>query len=210
MSMRPQIQVAAGESDDGLSFIRQMGIEHISLMLKPEELTDRAVAAAQERLAKHHLTVSDALCQPLQKNCAIHLGLPGRDGEIQKFNHMLRVFGRAGIPFTSIAWQPHGILRSGWRVGEHTRGGTSMYCDQAEILARPNAEDRTYTEEEIWANFQYFLEQVVPVAEESGVRMALHPNDPPLACMAGIPSLIYNSDCYRRAIQLADNSPRTA
>ena len=65
MSMRPQIPITTAESDDGLSFIRQMGIEHISLMLKPEELTDEAVAAAQERLAQYHITVSDALCQPL-------------------------------------------------------------------------------------------------------------------------------------------------
>lgn len=207
MPMRPQIQITTAESDNGLAFIRQMGIEHVSLMLKPEELTDQAVAAAQERLARFHLSVSDALCQPLQKNRSIHLGLPDRDGHIQKFNDMLRVLGRAGIPFTSIAWQPHGILRTGWRAGEHTRGGSSMYCDQDEIMARPNAEERAYAQEEIWANFQYFLEQVVPVAEESGVRMALHPNDPPLACMAGIPSLIYNSNCYRRAIKLANNSP---
>jgi mannonate dehydratase len=44
------------------------------------------------------------------------------------------------------------------------------------------------------------------VAEETGVRMALHPNDPPLACMAGIPSLIYNMECYRKAFKAAGGS----
>lgn len=206
MSMRPQLPVPANIPDTDLTFIRQMGVENVSLMLKLEELTYDTVTRTQERLAGFDITVSDALCQALQKNKSIHLGLPDRDEHIARFSDMLRVFGKADIPFTSIAWQPNGILRTDWRIGRHTRGGFGMYCDQHEILARPNAEERAYTQEEIWGNFQYFLDRVIPVCEETGVRMALHPNDPPLPCMAGIPSLIWNSDCYRRAIELAHGS----
>ena len=86
--------------------------------------------------------------------------------------------------------QPTGIMRNDDRGGQHTRGGISAYCEQNEIMARPNAEARNYEEQEIWDNFQYFLDRVIPVAEDTGVRMALHPNDPPLACMAGMPSLM--------------------
>lgn len=207
MSMRPQIPVRVAENDETLSFIRQMGIEYVSLMLQPNEINRETVAAAKERLAKFGLTVSDAFCNQLQKNKSIHLNLPDRDEQIEKFIHMLRVLGEEEIPFTSIAWQPNGILRTARKVGEHTRGGVSFYCDTEEILARPNAEDRAYTEEEIWENFEYFMDKVCPVAEEVGVRMALHPNDPPLACMAGIPSLIYNMECYRKAFKAAKGSP---
>lgn len=206
MSMCPQIPVPSGISDTDLAFIRQCGVEVVSLMLKQEELTVEHVRSEQERLEGFGIKVSDALCQTLQKNKSIHLGLPDRDEQIDHFNSMVRVFGACGIPFTSIAWQPNGILRTDWRVGKHTRGGVSMFCDQNEILSRPYAEDRAYTEEEIWNNFAYFLDRVIPVCEEEGVRMALHPNDPPLACMAGIPSLIWNSDCYRRAFKLAGGS----
>ncbi len=206
MSMRPQMPVRTADRDETLSFIRQMGVENVSLMLKPEELTYDQVAAQQEMLAKFGLTVSDAACNELQKNKSIHLNLPDRDQQIDRFNHMLRVLGKAKIPFTSIAWQPNGILRTSHQVGKHTRGGISAFCDQNEILARPDAEERSYGETEIWDNFQYFLDRVIPVAEETGVRMALHPNDPPLACMAGIPSLIYNSECYRKAFAMAHGS----
>lgn len=201
MSMRPQIPVRSSESEQALQFIRQMGIENVSLMLGPDELTAEAIRAQKNKLAAFGLRISDAACMELQKNKSIHLGLPDRDHEIDRFNQMLRVFGEEEIPFTSIAWQPNGILRTAWKVGEYTRGGVAMYCDQNEILARPNAEDRAYTEDEIWDNFTYFMERVIPVAEETGVRLALHPNDPPLACMAGIPSLIYNMECYRRAFR---------
>lgn len=207
MSMKVQLPVRAGESDDTLRFIQQMGIGSVSLMLQPEELTCARVCAEQERLARFGLTVSDALCQQMQKNKSIHLALPGRDEQIDRFCAMLRVFGQCGIPFTSIAWQPNGILRTAHRAGAHTRGGISAYADQDEILARPDAEGRRYTEAEIWDNFAYFLARALPAAEESHVAMALHPNDPPLACMAGIPSLIWNSDGYRRAFALAHGSP---
>lgn len=206
MSMKPQIPVRTVSTDTELAFIRQMGLEYVSLALKPEELTYACVSAAQERLAKFCLTVSDAACNELQKNKSIHLNLPDRDVQIQRFQDMLRTLGRAKVPFTSIAWQPNGILRTAHKVGEHTRGGVSAFCDQEEILARPNAEPRSYSQEEIWGNFQYFMDQVIPVAEETGVRMALHPNDPPLSCMAGIPSLIYSMECYRRAFAAAKGS----
>ena len=206
MSMRPQIPVRTVDTDETLAFIQQMGLECVSLMIKPEEITYECLMAQKERLAKFGLKISDAACMELQKNKSIHLNLSDRDEEIEKFKQMLCVFGKAEIPFTSIAWQPNGILRTSHKVGEHTRGGVSAFCDQEEILARGNAEDRSYTEEEIWDNFQYFLNQVIPVAEETGVRMALHPNDPPLSCMAGIPSLIYNTECYRRAFAMAKGS----
>lgn len=206
MSMRPQIPVRSIESDDTLSFIRQMGIEFVSLMLKPEELTYELITAQQERLAQFGLTVSDAACNELQKNKSIHLNFPDRDYQIDRFNQMLEVMGKAKIPFTSIAWQPNGILRTAHKVGVHTRGGISSFCDQEEILGRSNAEERAYSEEEIWENFQYFLDKVIPVAVQTGVRLALHPNDPPLSCMAGIPSLIYNTEGYRKAFAMTNNN----
>ncbi|MFR5732021.1 MAG: mannonate dehydratase [Clostridium sp.] len=59
----------------------------------------------------------------------------------------------------------------------------------------------------MWDNFKYFLDRTLPVCEKAGVKMALHPNDPPAACVMGVPSLIYNSDGFKRAFELAGNSP---
>ena len=209
MGLRPQVPVRTVDSDETLQFVRQMGIEYVNLMLSEEDISYDIVMRQKERLEKFGMKVSDAHCSALQKNKKIHLNLPGRDYEIEKFQNMLEVLGKAEIPFTSIAWQPNGILRTHIydAVGENSRGGKTMIADQAEIMARPNVENREYNEEEIWDNFRYFMKKVIPVAEENHVRMALHPNDPPIACMAGIPSLIYNMDCYRRAFAAAGNSP---
>lgn len=94
MSMKPQIPVRTADSDDALSFIRQMGIEYVSLSLKPEELTYDCVMKQKERLAKFGLTVSDALCNELQKNKSIHLNFPDRDDQIRRFNDCSRFLER--------------------------------------------------------------------------------------------------------------------
>lgn len=205
-TLRPQIPIMTGADENQLKAIQQTGVEYVSLGFKRDQIDYDLVMKEKERLSRFNLQVSDAFCNELQKNKSIHLGRADRDSEIDAFNNMLRIFGKAEIPFTSIAWQPNGILRTARDVGKYTRGGVSFLCDEAEIMARPNAEERSFEDEEIWNNFAYFMERVIPVAEEYKIKMALHPNDPPLACMAGIPSLIYNTECYRRAFKIA-NSP---
>ena len=64
-----------------------------------------------------------------------------------------------------------------------------------------------FTKEEIWENYTYFIKQVAPVAEEAGVRIGIHPDDPPVPVLAGVPRCIFsNFDGYKRALEIA-NSP---
>ena len=64
-----------------------------------------------------------------------------------------------------------------------------------------------FTKEEIWENYTYFIKQVAPVAEEAGVRIGIHPDDPPVPVLAGVPRCIFsNFEGYKRALEIA-NSP---
>jgi mannonate dehydratase len=75
------------------------------------------------------------------------------------------------------------------------------------MLRRPYTHGRAYSEEEIWENYTYFIRQMMPVCEEAGVRLALHPNDPPSPYpLGGIPCLIHSFATYKRAFAIA-NSP---
>ena len=66
---------------------------------------------------------------------------------------------------------------------------------------------RVFTRDEIWENYKYFIKQVAPVAEEAGVRIGIHPDDPPAPMLAGVPRCIFsNFDGYRLAMEIA-NSP---
>ncbi|MEK7406765.1 MAG: mannonate dehydratase, partial [Acidobacteriota bacterium] len=66
--------------------------------------------------------------------------------------------------------------------------------------------EREYSAEEIWSSYTYFMKAVLPVAEEAGVKMGLHPDDPPLAKMNGVAKLFVHYDGYKRAEEIAGGS----
>jgi len=210
MSIKIELPARYGHTEEELAFIREMGVEYLNLNVMPDHANYDDMMAEVERLAKHNLKISDLACPPLQKNPDIILGRAGRDEQIEQFREFVRLAGKIGAPIVSVAWQPNGIFRTARGVGRCTRGGVAFLADQAEIEARPISNDRAYGDEEIWENFRYFLDRTVPVCEESGVRMALHPNDPPLACLGGVASLIYTTEGYKKALALANNSPALA
>ncbi|WP_159459698.1 mannonate dehydratase [Scatolibacter rhodanostii] len=207
MSIKIQLPMGTKHTDEELAFIREMGVSFSNLNVMPDEATYENVMAVMERYAKYDIAVSDLACPPLQKNASIILGKPNRDVEIDKFIDFIELAAKVKVPIVSVAWQPNGIFRTGVAARPHTRGGRSAYADLKEIEARPVSNDREYGMEEIWGNFHYFLEKVIPVCEENGVRLALHPNDPPVKSLGGVASLIYNTETYRKAFALAKESP---
>lgn len=205
--IKVQANCSSKMTDEQMQAVRGMGVEYLAANFLEGDTDYDSVMRFQERAAAHGLTIADAGCPALQKCPQIHLGRSDRDEWIEKYNDFTRVLGRAGIKVNYIAWQPNGIFRSRIGVGEHTRGQHAMICDMEEIMARPLSNDREYGEEEIWANFKYFIDRALPVCEEADVRLALHPNDPPVCSLGGVHSLIWNTECYKRAFALAENSP---
>jgi mannonate dehydratase len=61
------------------------------------------------------------------------------------------------------------------------------------------------SEENMWDNYEWFISQVMPVAEEAGVRMGLHPDDPPVSPLQGIARIFTNPDAIRRVLSLSDS-----
>ena len=209
MSLKPMIGIRSATTDAELAFIRQMGIEYVEINVKEEETTPEALKAFADRLAAFGLKICNVSCMSLQKNDVIDLNLKEKNGapadrdvEIAKFNQFVRNVATIGVDTVSVAWQPTGIKRSGRQEGKYTRGGVSAYADMAQIDAMPNDYDRTYSEEEVWENFEYFLKAITPTCVECGVRIALHPNDPPVPSLCGVGSLIWNMDGYRKAFAM--------
>ncbi|MDO4620463.1 MAG: mannonate dehydratase [Lachnospiraceae bacterium] len=194
-------------TDEMMRQVQGMGVEYLAANFIGDDASYDGVMRFQERAARYGLKIGNAGCPQLQKCPSIHLGKPDRDEWIDRYNEFTRALGKAGIGINYIAWQPNGIFRSRVDVGRYNHGQKSFICDMDEINARPIANDREYGEEEIWENFRYFCERALPVCEEAGVKLALHPNDPPVACLGGVHSLIYNTECYRRAFELVDQNP---
>lgn len=100
---------------------------------------------------------------------------------------------------------PNGVWRTS--TSHRVRGGAATTAFDGEAAAdAPHTHARSYTEDELWDNYEYFLSEVLPVAEEAGVTLALHPNDPPVESLGGIPFLFRNFESVKRAVELVPSA----
>ena len=190
--------------DDILRFANELGITHVYTWV-PDELSGAAeLTALRRQVERAGLTLFNAGHRTLAKCDAIHLALPGRDEAIDRFGAYLGNLSAAGVHTTTFTFEPDGVWSTAPAV---TRGGApARAVDGAELAAQPLSHGRPYAEETIWDNFAYFMERIIPVAEATGVRLALHPNDPPLPEVAGIPCIIRSRESYERAFEIADSA----
>jgi mannonate dehydratase len=132
----------------------------------------------------------------------IKLGLPGRDEEIEQICEMLTNMGAAGIG----VWCYNFMAVFGWlrtSTSTPTRGGALVTSyDHALMETAPLTEFGIVSEEQLWDNFAYFLERVVPVAERARVKLALHPDDPPISPIRGISRIFTSVDALKRGLEL--------
>ncbi|MDO4330280.1 MAG: mannonate dehydratase [Lachnospiraceae bacterium] len=205
--MKVQYGLKSNATDEELKFVRQMGIDYVYVLFQDTDLNYDAVMRFKARVEKAGLQITDAGNIRNYKHPSIHLGLEDRDYYIEKYIEFMRVLGKAGIPVGYMTWEPNNVLTTKEGIGAYTRQSVGRIVDIHELEQRPFTHGREYGEEEIWANFKYFLDCVLPVCEETNVKIALHPNDPPVPSLLGIHNLIHNSDCYRRAFDLANDSP---
>ncbi|QDP95229.1 TIM barrel protein [Microlunatus elymi] len=127
-------------------------------------------------------------------------GLPGRDDEIDAVCALLRSMGRLGIPVWCYEWMTD---RNWVRTSTSTqaRGGSLVTGFDRDVFeAGPPSAD-PISEDQLWDNLEYFLRRVVPVAEDAGVRLAMHPDDPPVSPLGGIGRIMSSLDGYRRLLQ---------
>jgi mannonate dehydratase len=133
----------------------------------------------------------------------IRLGLPGRDAQIEQVIEQIRAMGALGIKTLCYNW----MAVSSWartRTDIVSRGGalvTGFKLSDTESMP-PIAEPGEYSEEQLWTALKYFLDAVVPVAEAAGVRLGMHPDDPPLKAMRGMPRIMNSIENYRRLLDL--------
>jgi mannonate dehydratase len=149
------------------------------------------------------------------------LGLPGRDEQIEQLQKTIRNMGAVGIPLLLYNMHAMRFYRTSWHTFE--RGGavaTSFNIDMvknAPLMAGgpdadpsliPESHRRPITDAEMWDNLTYFLKAMVPVAEESGVKLCLHPDDPPIPSIGGVARIMREPEAFKRAMEIvpSDNS----
>jgi mannonate dehydratase len=201
--------VAAPEPSLTVTLMKQCGVTHAvyypSLETLPNAPEDQqpwgyaALKRAKEGFERIGLGMAVIEGRPPMEK--IKLALPGRDEEIDVVCRFLRHMGELEIPVWCSMWMPIlGVMRT---ANVPTRAGAMVSAFNLQQLPDPSLTAHgVVTEEQQWANLRYFLERVVPVAEKAGVKMAMHPDDPPHTPIRGVARIISSIDNYQRMVDL--------
>lgn len=143
---------------------------------------------------------------------------PRRAQHIENVKTILRRMGEAGIPIMGYNFSIAGV--AGRTKGNYARGGApavgmegpydlpmpnGLVWNMVVDPAAPTRDSGTIpaaTPEQLWDRFKRFADDVFPVAEQAGVKLALHPDDPPMPSIRGQPRLVYQPSLYQKAIDL--------
>ena len=205
------LQIPSNFTDEDLAFAGQMGVGYVTVGTTGG--TYEMFASFKKRIEAAGLHVTNIGNTNVHNMPEVTLNLPGRDSKIEEYKQYLRNLGKAGIDYTTYAHMGNGIWRS---PQETTRGGapaSAFHLATAKghwmdkVFEPPLTHGRKFSKDEIWENYAYFIKQVAPVAEEQGIRIGIHPDDPPMPELGGVPRCIFgNFDGYIRALEIA-NSP---
>jgi mannonate dehydratase len=212
-------------TEERLQFIRGLGVRDVVLNfymlgleypqleedqtppLSPEnEWSLDELVELRERIEEFGLRLHAIENVPVSFYEDIMLGRDGREEQMEHMKTTVRNIGRAGIPYFGYHWHPGGVRRTSTK---EIRGGAEAAVYEDDDLEEELRFEREYTEAELWENYEYFLEELVPVAEEAGVTLALHPSDPPMESLGGVPQLFRNFEAFERAMELVPSDNHT-
>ncbi|TMW72295.1 mannonate dehydratase [Alteribacter natronophilus] len=164
----------------------------------------------------------------------IKLGLPGREQYIENYKKTMKHLAAAGVKVICYNFMPvFDWLRTDL-AREMEDGSTALFYEGSRIedvdpfeLAKTVAGNpdvtmpgweperlahltelfeayKNVTEEDLWSNLAYFLDEIIPLAEELDIKMAIHPDDPPWSVF-GLPRLITSKENVKRMLGLNDS-----
>jgi mannonate dehydratase len=183
---------------------RQIGVTHAivkcapDLTGKPPPYDRDALASIVREFSDAGLTVTGLEGDQFDMS-RIKLGLPERDEDIERYQQMLRNMAELGIGLLCYNFMVGvGWFRSGATPVRGGALGTHFRASDAPALTPLGH----IPAEKVWDSYTYFLRAVMPVAQKCGVRMGLHPDDPPLPELSGIGRIFGSVDAFDRAYQI--------
>lgn len=191
--------------EERLKFAKQLGIDYV-IIHTPELRGDgyweyQDLLMLRQRIEGFGLKLWAIECVPVRFYDKIMQGRPGRDEQIEKFCKTLRNMGRAGITRLAYHWALLGVA---YRTGftPTGRGGAWVTSYNHDLVRNaPVADIGAFDDETVWANLIYFLKAVIPIAEQEGVMLGMHPSDPPVSSIHGVAHILRSVDAYKRLVE---------
>ena len=200
------MRLPPGLSDADLQFLRERERTWCRLDVNADDATYEKLARTKEHYEKNGIRIWTVMNRYAGREGRFGLGEPGVDERIEHWAEFIRTLGRLGINTNDMSWV-------GWRPKsqvyttstEEMSGIRTRIFDEEEFKKIDERVEPIYTAEQVRANLARFLKKIMPVAEEAGVRIAMHPDDPPIDQQGGVARILHHIDHYRQAFALADS-----
>ena len=214
-------------SEDRLRFTAQIGADGVSGQPKPSPQDDGFYSVATLRKHKdlvefYGLKWAAVRMAPLEWTYKWMLGLRGAEEQIENYKKTLRNMAEVGLNFIIFNMHALRIYRTSSeapdRAGSKATSFDISLATDSPLMEHPNSafdiewvpdgERQPKTDDEMWANLKRFLEEITPVAEEVGVRVGLHPDDPPVPSISGVARIMRSPEAFRKYLDLvpSDNT----
>ena len=186
-------------------FAKQCGVDHGVIRL-PEsvefDITDKSHwDTVYDRFHNHG--IKPIIIEPMPNALHDHIkaGDHQRDESIEKVIKMFEYMNAFDIRTVCFNWMAHiGWLRTSTEIQERGNALVTGF----DIQDFPGSEKRI-TAEELWNNYTYFIKAVIPYAEKYNIKLALHPDDPPISKLGGVERIMISYDNIAKAISIVDS-----
>jgi mannonate dehydratase len=223
MSMRLTLGHVEGFDDTIATFAQQLGLTSIQFHT-PSDLAGRPgywevdeLLRLRERSEAAGLVVEGIENVPYRHWDRVLLGKPGREEQLENYKTTIRNMAAAGIFVLGHHFLPTYVWRTDLQA--RGRGGARVTAFDADRAAEGNALagykltpqepiEGLLERDRMWANYKLFLDAVLPVAEDVGVKLAVHPDDPPVDFpLGGVERILASPEGMERAFELSGGSP---
>jgi mannonate dehydratase len=186
-------------NDETLSYYKAIGVDYLTIYPPPQlsaygDMLDY-FKTMRHQVESHGLRLYNvAVVGPDE----ITLGLPDRDKKIDEYCDWIRALGAAGVPTLGYNFKPVGNFRTPSAIGRGGAKYSTFVWEEYEKEGRDEPQ-KHIDADALFANLSYFHQRIMPVAEEAGVTLALHPDDPPIPeVMGGAARIVSSLDQYER------------
>ncbi|MEC7920018.1 MAG: TIM barrel protein [SAR202 cluster bacterium] len=207
--MRPGFGQFNTASSEYLRFAAQYGVKDILLNNpilqeeKPGIWSKKELAKLKLSIESYNLQLSAIENVPTHFYDHIMLNGPNKNMQIENMIQNIENMADVGIPIFGYNWMPSHVWRTNPR---HIRGGAiATAFDYESAKNYPLTHDREYSEDEMWESLEEWIKIITPIAEKKNIRLGIHPCDPPVEKLGGIPQLLRSFESYKRLIEIVDS-----
>ena len=182
--------------------LKQIGVDHVAMGGPPIPWSHEDLQGILDHFESHQMKVMLMMIGGFPNTI---YGRNGRDQEIENIQKSLKAVGAVGIPIVEYNFYAHRLMEGYHEVVGRGGAGYTGFDYQPVKDLPPDPEIGVHSADDLWDNLTYFLKAVIPAAEQAGVRMAVHPNDPPIPISHGSDQILATFEDWKKLVSIIDS-----